>query len=244
MTKPIHLKFKVTPQPTETTCGPAVLHSIYRYWDLEISLPRVLREVEQMDGGGTYSVYLAHDAIKRGLRARIYTCDLQLFDPSWFASRTIDLRTKLWQQIKAGHLTKRLNVHARAYLDFLDAGGEILMREPATLLISRFLRQRIPVIAGLCSTWLYRSTRERWHNEQSIPDDITGTPTGHFVVVHGIDPTRRRFDIADPLLQKPFPGRHNYDVPIRRFFNALMLGIMTNDAKLLVIEPRSEDGDA
>ena len=33
----------------------------------------------------------------------------------------------------------------------------------------------------------------------------------------------------------------DYAIPIRRFFNALMLGVVTSDAKLLVIRPRASE---
>jgi hypothetical protein len=211
---------------------------VYRHWKLEVPVQRLVREVCHLPEGGTFAVYLAQDALRRGFRARIYTCDLQLFDPSWFRPGSPPIQEKLKAQMMAGVLGERLITQAQAYMDFLDQGGEVVMREPATTLVARLVRRQIPVIAGLSCTWLYRSSRERWAGEKAIPADIAGTPTGHFVVVHGVDPVKRRLSIADPFLHRPFPGQHYYDIPIRRFFNALMLGIVTNDAKLIEIHPR------
>lgn len=238
MTHRIRLDFAITPQPTETTCGAAVLQSVYKHFGLDVPVQNVIREVPQLPGGGTWAVYMGLDALRRGFAARIYTCDLQLFDPSWFEDGAPPVRDKIEEMLQAGVLPHNLVVQARAYLDFLDDGGELLMQEPATELVSRHLRQGVPVIAGLSCTWLYQARRERWEGEKCIPDDIRGTSTGHFVVVHGVDSRTRNFCIADPYRHRPFPGRHDYEIPIRRFFNALMLGIVTNDAKLLVIRPR------
>jgi len=233
------LPFEITPQPTETTCGAAALQSVYRYWGFKLPIERAMREVEHFPDGGTWAVHLGRDALARGFAARIYTCDLQLFDPSWFWDGAGTLAANLRRQLDAGTRSQHQNEQLRAYLDFLGRGGEVRMEELGTELVTRFLRDGVPVIAGLSSTWLYRSTRERWEEERSIADDLRGTPTGHFVVVHGVDPRRRTFEIADPFLHRPVPGRHDYSVPIRRFFNALMLGVVTSDAKLLVVRPRT-----
>ncbi len=232
------LPFEPTPQPTETTCGAAALHSVYRHWGLELPIARVIREVEHFPEGGTWTVHLGRDALARGLSARIYTCDLQLFDPSWFAEGADDLAANLRRSIESGARSTRQDEQLLAYLEFLERGGEVRMEELGTDLVSRYVRAGVPVIAGLSSTWLYRSARERWEGERPIADPLRGTPTGHFVVVHGVDPHRRLFSIADPYLHRPFPGRRDYQVPIRRFFNAVMLGVVTSDAKLLVLRPR------
>jgi len=233
--------FEITPQPTETTCGPAALQSVYRHWGFELSVGRVIEDVTRLDGGGTWAVHLGRDALRRGFRARIYTCDLQLFDPSWFTVDGPPLADRLRLQTERRDQPPALAAQGRAYLDFLERGGEVRMEEMGTELVTRYLRRGIPVIAGLCCTWLYRSTRERWDGERAIPDDLEGTPTGHFVVVHGVDPVHRALALADPFLHRPHPGEHHYDVPIRRFFNALMLGVVTNDAKLLVLRPPAHD---
>ncbi len=241
MSEPHTIPFEITPQPTETTCGAAALESVYRHWGLDLGIARVIREIDTFSGGGTWAVHLGRHALAQGFEARIYTCHLLLFDPSWFAPGALALATNLRRQLEAGGRSTGLNEQARAFLDFLERGGEIRMEEVGTALLSRYLRAGVPVIAGLSSTWLYRSTRERWEGERSVPDDVRGTPTGHFVVAHGVDPRRRLFDIADPFLHRPFPGRHDYQIQIRRFLNALMLGAVTQDAKLLVIRPRRNE---
>lgn len=94
----------------------------------------------------------------------------------------------------------------------------------------------LPIIAGLSCTWLYRCMRER---DNSIDDDIGGDSSGHFVVVYGVDKDERELYVADPYSDHPFSQEQYYKVSAARLIGAIMLGIVTFDAKLLVIYPRS-----
>ena len=69
-------------------------------------------------------------------------------------------------------------------------------------------------------------------------------PAGHFVVLHGWDPEHRRVTVADPLADNPGFASQRYTVPIARLIAAITLGVLTDDADLLVIEPRSSGGPA
>ena len=71
-------------------------------------------------------------------------------------------------------------------------------------------------------------------------DDIRGRPAGHFVVLCGYDKETREVLVADPLLKNPLSGTHSYAVSIERVLGAVLLGILTYDANLLIIEPRPE----
>ena len=79
------LDFNVTAQPDEVTCGPACLHSVYRYYGDEVSLDALIADVRMLDAGGTLDVYLANHALERGYQATIQTFNLQVFDPTWFS---------------------------------------------------------------------------------------------------------------------------------------------------------------
>ena len=69
---------------------------------------------------------------------------------------------------------------ARAYLDFLELGGEMRFDELTPALLKGILDRDHPVLAGLSATYLYRWTRERQLDEldELVPDDIRGEPTG------------------------------------------------------------------
>ena len=49
----VNLDFKIFPQPTETTCGVSCLQAVYAYYGDEISVLRLMTEVEHLEEGGT-----------------------------------------------------------------------------------------------------------------------------------------------------------------------------------------------
>ncbi|MBI1335419.1 MAG: hypothetical protein GC164_00480 [Phycisphaera sp.] len=233
------LDFRITPQPDESSCGPACLHSVYRYLNHDATLEKLRHEIEQLEEGGTLSVYLGLHALDAGFDATIYTCNLQMFDPTWFAPQTLGataMQEKLRAQLKHRR-SHKFRQASEAYIRFLDRGGYLFMEDVTEELFLSLFKRRLPVIVGLSATWLYRAMRER--PDDNKDDDIAGSPLGHFVVVHGVDPSARVAYIADPYLQKPFPGAHAYTISVDRLIGAIMLGIVTYDAKLLVIQPRA-----
>ena len=92
------LDVAILPQPTETTCGPTCLHAVYRYYDDKISLPKLVDEIPYLEDGGTLAVNLGVHALKRGYKARIYTYNLHMFDPTWFHHPQTDLKRYLAAQ--------------------------------------------------------------------------------------------------------------------------------------------------
>jgi hypothetical protein len=227
------VKLQIARQPDDTTCGPTCLHAIYRYHGDSISLPRVIREVRHLRTGGTLAVFLANHALARGYRARIYTYNLQAWDPSWFRDESVPFSRRLRSQLRAKG-GEHLGALTRGFLEFFRLGGEVSMAELTPGLISRFLRAGTPILAGLSATYLYQSPREV--GEDNRPDDIRGRPSGHFVLLCGYNRRTRRVLVADPLLPNPFDS-HVYRVGIYRLVGAILLGILTFDANVLVIEP-------
>ncbi len=232
---PTHLEFEITPQPDETTCGPACLFAIYRYYHDSISLRQVMDEVPTLPDGGTLAVLLGLHALKRGYRATIYTFDLLMFDPSWFVDKGPPLRERLLEQARQKEGAK-LQETTRAYLEYLELGGELRMEDINVDMMRGILKEKTPIVAGLSATWLYQCPRERQSDQE--PDDVAGSPTGHFVIVHGINRTKRLASVADPYCHEPDPGKHHYSVDVDRLISAVMLGIVTADAKMLVVRPR------
>jgi hypothetical protein len=226
------LRLTTLPQPDDTTCGPTCLHAVYNYFDAGLSLDDVIREVEPLPGGGTLAVTLANHALGHGFEADIYTYNLQVFDPTWFAPG-ISLADKLRAQEKEKQDPK-LSLATTAYLRFLEAGGRLHYEHLSVQLIRKFLKRGVPLLTGLSATFLYRSARERYDRY----DDIRGEPTGHFVVLSGYDPVTRQVNVADPLNDNPRYGSHYYKVGLERLVSAILLGIITYDANLLLISPR------
>ena len=229
---------EMLPQPDEYTCGPTCLHALYRYYGDEVPLGQVVDEVQPLDEGGTLDVLLAVHALRRGYRAKIFTYNVQIFDPTWFnADRPVDLADRLRRQaqVKSGG---KLAVATEAYLEFLARGGQLRFEDLTPALIRKYLNRGIPVLTGLSSTYLYRSARE--FGPRQDYDDIRGGPSGHFVVLSGYDNKDRQVLIADPLITNPVSSSNQYQVSIDRVICAILLGILTYDANLLIIEPAKE----
>jgi len=234
------LPFAIEPQPDDTTCGPTCLHAIYTYYGDEIGLDRVIEEVPKLDGGGTLEVLLGVHALKRGYQATIYTYNLHVFDPTWFTPKGA-ARPGLAENLARQNRVKssvKLRLSAENTIEFLRLGGEVRFQDLTLRLIRSFLKRSIPVLCGLCSTYLYRTARE-WGPNQDY-DPIRGEPSGHFVVICGYDQTERKALVADPLLPNPMGGGAFYSVDLSRLNCSIMLGIVTFDASLLVISKPSE----
>lgn len=231
------LYIKMDKQPDNITCGPTSLQAVYDYFGDEIGLRQVIEEVHPISGGGTLACFLGCHALARNYSAITYSYDLQMFDPTWFQSKNVDLHAKLVAQAKHKRKEKLLEA-TEGYLRFLDAGGKILFQSLTTNLLRSILERDIPVIAGLSSTYLYQSARTREDEDgNDIYDDVRGYPDGHFVVIAGYD-DEGRIVVADPY-GHPKTGSTLYAVKVTRLINAILLGIVTYDANLLVIEPKT-----
>jgi hypothetical protein len=103
-------------------------------------------------------------------------------------------------------------------------------------LLRQWLEQRRPILTGLSSNFLYRTARETG-DEQLEADDIRGVPTGHFVVLCGWDADERKVRVADPYHDNPTYAARIYWLPVERVINSILLGVLTYDANLLVLEP-------
>ena len=230
-------------QPNDETCGPTCLHAVYNYYGLDISLKKIIREVERSRSGGTLAAFMGNHALKNQFKATIYVNNVDIFDPSWFNHQGHaypDLAKKLTRQV---HYKKNKDIvqSSEAYLDYLNRGGAIKFKTLKSDVLKHYFDQKLPVITGLSATYLYRSQREYFtRNGQSTEDDIRGTPCGHFVVLCGYDELHRRVVVADPTRKNPISYDNYYKVGINRLLNAIMLGVLTYDANLLILEPGKE----
>lgn len=236
------LPFSILTQPTETTCGPTCLHAVYNYYNDPISLNQVISEVTAFDEGGTLAVFLGCHSLRRGYRATIYTYNLQVFDPTWFIDGYFcgDLAEKLLAQANVKSETK-LRLATSGYVEFLSLGGKIKFQDLNSSLIRKYLKKKIPILTGLSATYLHRSARENAHT--NTEDSIGGSPAGHFVVLYGYNRTEKLVSIAEPLHPNPLGVGQYYNVKIDRVICSILLGILTYDANLLIIE-KSEDSHA
>lgn len=231
----VRLPVGIRRQPSDSSCGATCLHAVYEYFGDSVPLGRLVDEVPELPAGGTLAVTLALHALRRGFSAELYTYNLQVFDPTWFRPG-VDLADKLRAQ-RAAKRSRKLRGATEQYLEFLELGGTVHAEELTPALLRRFLKRDLPVLTGLSSTYLYQSAREL---EDGGTDDIAGGPVGHFVVLHGYHADRREVHVADPWHPNPVSPDPNYWVDIQRLLNSILLGIVTYDANLLVLEPKGD----
>lgn len=234
------IDIEISQQPDEVTCGPTALHSVYRYFGDDISLEQVIDEVHQFEDGGTLAVWLGSHALRRGYEAILYTCNLQLLDPTWFIFPYINLTDKLRSQLKYKSGDERIVRTTEAFIEFLSQGGVVKMEDFSREIIRKFLIQGTPILTGLSATFLYRSAREMPPTQRF--DDIKGTYTGHFVILCGYERESKLVQIADPHSQNPYSRTRKYQVHIDRVISSILLGVLTHDANFLVIRPNTKHG--
>jgi hypothetical protein len=236
MKKELALGFDIQAQPDEVTCGPTCLQALYQYYHDPVPLKEVIRDVKKLRTGGTLAVMLGNHALKRGYKAHIYTYNLNIFDPSWFDHSSKKMVKFLKEQMEFKNKRRKLLVASQAYIKFLEAGGELRNEELDDTLIKGYLKRSIPILTGLSATYLYGTPREI--PQFDIYDSIKGEPAGHFVVITGYDEEKNSVNIADPMEPNPLGKGQEYPVSFVRLINSIMLGIVTYDANLLIIEPK------
>lgn len=233
------MNVKILPQPDDVTCGPTSLHAIYHHYGYQISLHRLISEIEMLEGGGTLGVFLGLDALKRGFDATIHSVNLEIFDPTWVNLSMEALADKLRQEYAAKHRAK-LRVAIKAYLRFIELGGIVSLKDFKPGLFDRYFKKNVPLIAGVSTTFLYQSKREYTNSDNmSVFDDIHGDPMGHFVVVYG-ENEEKKFLIADPDCTNLIAHDHYYAVERNRLVHSILLGILTYDSLILAVQPKKK----
>jgi hypothetical protein len=144
------------------------------------------------------------------------------------------LADRLRRQHEAKVDDGRLASATKTYLEFITLGGQIRSEVLNLQLIYRLISERVPVLTGLSATYLYDAPREIAELDEI--DDIRGEPVGHFVVLCGADRAQATVDVADPWPTEG--GGQRRVLPFDRVANAIMLGVLTYDANLMVIRRR------
>ncbi len=237
---PENLYFDILPQPNDTTCGPTCLHAVYRYYGDLIPLSQVIAEVPELKEGGTLAVYLACHALQRGYRTTIFSHNLLIFDPSWSGAPRKEVIKKLEEQKAYKENIPGFKVASEAYAQYLELGGALRFEVLTAGLIRRYLKRSIPLLSGLSSTYLYNCARELARENEFVFDDVLGVSQGHFVVLAGYDMHQRSVLVADPYMPNPVAPGQYYLVNIYRLICAIMLGVLTYDGDILIVEPQKK----
>lgn len=231
------LDFKIEEQPDNTSCGPVCLKAVYEYYHTNVELTDLVNDIHQFEeGGGTLAVMLAKHALSMGFKTKMYSYNLNLFDPTWFKLSHTELIAKLNERKTIKNYDKKYVTTTDAYIEYINFGGELHFKDLKRGMITKYLKNNIPILTGLSSTWLYQMVRE--DPVTNIDSDIEGEPAGHFVVLYGYDEDKDEVLIADPYISNPIRGQHYYSVPMNRLITSILLGVMTYDGNLLIIHPK------
>jgi hypothetical protein len=226
------IQIEIQGQPDDITCGPTCLHAVYNYFNYDISLEKLISEVHNLENGGTLAVFLGIDALKRGFHARIITYNLMVFDPSWKNLDKKGLIEKLTEQHEI-KTSRKLKTAIKAYIKYLNLGGEISFEMLTPSLLKKYFKKGLPLLTGVSATYLYDDKREYSIGNKTIYDDIKGEPTGHFIVLQGFN-EEHKVRVADPYTDNYHKNRY-YSIEIQRLINSILLGVVTYDANILVI---------
>lgn len=225
-------------QPDDVTCGPTSLSAVLRFHGHDkANLQAVIDATPTNPDGGTLAPHLGSAALSFGVRIRAHPLAVRIFDPTWRRLEHREILERL--EARTGVLPDGpfRRVH-EAWVRYMKTGGDIVLGELRTRELVRPLERGHPLICGLSVTWLYQQARER--PLDNMPDDVSGMPVGHFVVITGYADRGRHFYVADPWPHPPFPGDDGtgtYLVPRRRLQQAILLGDATHDAVVLEVVP-------
>jgi hypothetical protein len=236
---PRQIELSIKAQPDMFTCGPTCLHALYNLYGDAIELEHTIREVRRLDNGGTLEVLLGIHALRRGYAARIHSYHLQIFDPTWFSLSPGELHRRLHARMEARPEYRHV---IEGYMELVELGGILEFVELTPSLLRKYLAKNIPILTGLSSTYLYRSSRESGPDDHD--DDISGDPQGHFVVLTGYDKRERTVFVADPMENNPAFKSRTYAVSMDRLLCSILLGILTHDGNLLIVQPAEAEPPA
>jgi Peptidase C39 family len=235
------IDIKINTQPNDETCGATCLHAIYRHYGLDISIEQVISGLRLSLSGGTLATLVGRHALEQGFKVTVYTNNLYVVDPSWFdvhgESDGSLLSAKLEEQLKYKD-DKHIVSVSESCLEYFKLGGKMCFKTLDAQLLNSFFKRNIPIMTGLSATYLYRCPRELYTEEGvAVYDDVRGTPCGHFVILCGYDEEKKHVVVADPHRENPLAHNNYYYVDIHRLINAIMLGVITSDGTLVIIEP-------
>lgn len=219
-------------QPDDFTCGPTSLQAVYAFFGEPLELDEILEAIPFLEEGGTLAVHLGVDALRRGYRARLHSFNLQVFDPSWQGYGMKALDRALAARARAC-TDRKLLESIGAYRTFIQAGGTLDLTHISPALLRGYFDRGLPILAGLSATFLYASPRERVEGGAMVHDDVAGEPQGHFVVLCGFEGPH--VIVADPFEENP-SGDHHYPVEVARLIHAILLGVLTYDGNLLILD--------
>jgi hypothetical protein len=222
-------------QPDDVSCGPTCLFKVLRAYGDHRTFEQVDALVRRTGNGGTLGVFLGQAALELGYDATLYSYNLRVCDPTWYELGPDELAGKLEARAQAVR-ERKLKEAVGAYATFIRAGGRVRFDDLAEPVLLSLLDAGLPIVCGLSATYLYQTPRE--DPRSNAFDDVGGEPAGHFLVVCGYRKGGQHFIVSDPYRGLPMTATGTYDVVAQRLMNAILLGDVSYDGVLLVVEPK------
>lgn len=194
-------------QPTNHSCSQASMASALSFYGINHTPEEIAKmiPVNKDDDGkewGTINQQLATWCIGQGFDVVMYTADFEVIDLSWVnLSKTEQLErmeaTKEHRDVP-GLGKEWSKMYMQAYIDFINAGGELHIVPFMTRKIINTLLADGPIIVCVCSSVLYNSGRSKNIGlRKSVNDDINGIIVNHTIVVFDKD-KNNNYIVSDP----------------------------------------------
>lgn len=232
--RPIVLGVPSVEESADKDSGPTCLAQIYRLHGFERSRATVIERTRRAPDGRILAPHLGLTALEDGLGCEIYSCNLRVFDPTWRDFPDAELAQKLRARREAVDGDSSLQELIGAYIEFIEAGGDVQYHEPTRELITGLLHEGLPVIARINATYLYGTPRE-FGGEY---EDVRGEAVLRYVVVSGYFPKSGRFIVHDSSPRVPARRLGRYSARWDRFISATLADVTADGPVLLAVRPR------
>lgn len=194
MAQKVYYPIKVFKQESEMTCGVVAARMILDFWGVKTTEKELKKEVLIHDTG-TWLADLAKLFETRGLKTRVYSINLLLFNPSMVGSSNEEIKSFLKGRIK--NLHPRRQKETKKVIEYIELGGDFVLQIPKVGILRRWLKKQ-PLFIPISRSFLYK-------------DRIDAV--GHYIVVNGFN--GKKYSIVDPARGRK--DKHSVDRDILEY---------------------------
>ncbi len=169
------------PQEKNNSCGLACLRMMLAYHDDLVTEKELSKQIDA-HSFGAFSTDLGLIALKRGYKVHCKTMYLPLVDPLKIKPNT-EITLEMLQKL---HVPAKTQMTYDSWINYLQAGGELIYDLPSQNQLNMALDQNIPVLISLTLTLIERFTKH-WD-------------AGHYVLISGEEDGR--YLMNDPASQQ------------------------------------------
>lgn len=184
--------FPNTKQTVEScACGPICLLNIYEYYKKDISLNKILKDLNIELKEQTHCAQLARHLNNNKLKTTIYSSCAGNISPDWKGKTQEEIVELLKRWVTYNYRNSWLK-DALYLLFYLQEGGNIKIVDLSKEIIDKCLEEKHLILTSLDDSWLWG---KRKINQQAKYDSIKGYANGHSIVIYG--KTKDKYLISD-----------------------------------------------